>query len=293
MPIGDHYPRGEKLAVIIVTVDTATSRIEGVGKDAAVIQISVNNKPPAFRWPKEGEAWVICRSGYEWSLESRLEDADSIALNEGEPGDLMGPDGWIPQSVLPVRVTDELPTNFEFRDENGDWNPYQAPGVAPEIEIDDAEPSDPARTVWIDTDEPGVDFNSWASLDARLDTLEAVPTWTTVSYATNWRRYQDLADNEVQVCLEPGGRFASMKGRIERHTAGFANPVTVMTLPVAFRPVRSQIVWLPHQDGVASNMLTRWIIGSSGTVTNDSGLQSQSGAVGTHIYCDGLRWPLF
>lgn len=100
MPVSDHYNRYEKLAVRIITVDTSALRVEGVGKDAAVIQISVGHRPPGFRWPIEGELWIIEREASDWALVSKIEDPDSLALSDGEPGDLMGPDGYIPQHKI-------------------------------------------------------------------------------------------------------------------------------------------------------------------------------------------------
>lgn len=100
MPVSDHYNRYEKLAVRIITVDTSALRVEGVGKDAAVIQISVSHRPPGFRWPIEGELWIAERQGTDWALVSKMEDPDSLALSDGEPGDLMGPDGYIPQHEI-------------------------------------------------------------------------------------------------------------------------------------------------------------------------------------------------
>lgn len=89
MPINDHYTGGrvERRIGRIVTVDPATKRVEIVGRDAAVIQVSITVIPPVFRWPKEGEVWTIIRENGIWSLESRIEDAEeTFPLTNLDPG---------------------------------------------------------------------------------------------------------------------------------------------------------------------------------------------------------------
>jgi hypothetical protein len=79
MSISDHYRGGqtERMVVTIVTSDAATSQIEVVGRDAAVIRIAPPNGP-LVRWPKEGELWIIKRENGLWQLESFVENADSV-----------------------------------------------------------------------------------------------------------------------------------------------------------------------------------------------------------------------
>lgn len=171
MPLSDHYARTERLAVQIVTCDPATQRLEGVGKDAAVIQISTSGRPPAFRWPKEGEYWVIERENADWTLLARIEeDGLVIKAKDGQPGDLMSPEGWIPQSDVPIRYNDTI-NNFEIRDA-GTWVPYAAPGVSPEIFIGPGTPPG-VQTMWVDTDEPGVDLSQM-----RPQTVTSLPATT-------------------------------------------------------------------------------------------------------------------
>jgi hypothetical protein len=91
MGINDHFAGGvtERLAVKVVTVDPPTGRVEVVGKDAAVIQVSVG---PAFnltfQWPRPNENWTIVRENGYWKLESRFPTPDDALratdLNPGE-----------------------------------------------------------------------------------------------------------------------------------------------------------------------------------------------------------------
>jgi hypothetical protein len=85
MPISDHYRGGqtEKMAVTIVTVDPSTNRIEGVGRDAAVIQVSAPNGP-LVRWPAVNELWLIRRENGVWQLDSFVESAPKTLV----PGEL-------------------------------------------------------------------------------------------------------------------------------------------------------------------------------------------------------------
>ncbi len=89
--ISDHYKGGmtERLLVKVITCDPATSRIEVVGKDAAVIQVGVGVVPPFFRWPVQGEFWTIVRENAEWSMESRVPTPDDKQLNTLAPGEAM------------------------------------------------------------------------------------------------------------------------------------------------------------------------------------------------------------
>jgi hypothetical protein len=75
----------ERLLVQILTVDPSHQRIEGVGKDAAVIQIGVGKAPPLFVWPQQGEYWTIIRENGEWTLQSKLTGPDEqVAAAPGE-----------------------------------------------------------------------------------------------------------------------------------------------------------------------------------------------------------------
>jgi hypothetical protein len=92
MAMSDHYRGGmtERLIVSIVTCDPATGRIEVVGKDAAVIQIGVKPVPVVFRWPKQGETWMIERVNGNWQLGPLVESPDSaIHVENIQPGEAL------------------------------------------------------------------------------------------------------------------------------------------------------------------------------------------------------------
>jgi hypothetical protein len=79
MPLSDHYNGGrtEKMVVTIVTSDAETSRIEVVGRDAAVIQATPMGGT-LVRWPKVGELWVVRRENGIWQLDSVIENRDAL-----------------------------------------------------------------------------------------------------------------------------------------------------------------------------------------------------------------------
>lgn len=137
---------------------------------------------------------------------------------------------------------------------------------------------------------------SLAALDTRLDALEATPAWATVSYGANWRRYQNLVAEEVQVAVEPGGKFALARGRVERITSAYAVPSTLFTVPANCFPTRSQIFWpVMNQSAHVNDLNVRVVVGTNGVAqvddANTAGMTAL--AIGDLIYCDGLRWPLF
>jgi hypothetical protein len=186
MPISDHYARYEKLAVRIITVDTSTMRIEAVGKDAAVIQVSVNNRPAGFRWPIEGEAWIVRREGTEWMLDSKLEDPDHIALSDGEPGDLMGPDGFIPQHKTKATSGQGLVWTSEG------WVPQN---IATQSELDTV------NSTLVAAD---------AALDTRLDAIEGYrQTIDLVNAAPPWSLGNFDGENIQGVRLTMSGKIVT------------------------------------------------------------------------------------
>lgn len=92
MGIADHYRGGmtERLIVSIVTCDPVSGKLEVVGKDAAVISVGVAPVPVLFRWPKEGEYWIIERVNGNWQLGSLVESPDSASRTETiEPGEAL------------------------------------------------------------------------------------------------------------------------------------------------------------------------------------------------------------
>lgn len=90
MSIGgwDNVPAVQEQRVRIVTCDPSTSRIEGVLKDGAIVQIAVWETPSLFVWPREGETWTIQRSGLYWMLGSLLEDeSEPHPIGDLQPGE--------------------------------------------------------------------------------------------------------------------------------------------------------------------------------------------------------------
>lgn len=215
MPVSDHYNRYEKLAVRIITVDTSALRVEGVGKDAAVIQISVSHRPPGFRWPIEGELWIIEREASDWALVSKIEGVEPPFLRDGEPGDFMGPDGYIPQHKTKATVGQGLVWA------SGGWIPEN---LATQIELNSV-----ALDISNETIARSAADNA---LDARLDVFEAVPTWSTPSFLNSWIVYDTPRYSKDAL------GFVQMRGEVQAWTGGVtAADVAVMTLPVGFRPV--------------------------------------------------------
>jgi hypothetical protein len=64
----------ERVAVRIITVDPPTRRVEGALRSGGMIQIRVWDTPSLFRWPEEGEVWLVQRKGLYWELDSRVEN---------------------------------------------------------------------------------------------------------------------------------------------------------------------------------------------------------------------------
>ena len=152
MPISDHYAGGmtERLAVQIVTVDTANGRIEAVGKDAAVIQIGITRVPPLFVWPNEGELWTIRRENGEWALDAKVPTPDNFSSKTFGPGT-----GLVQADHLYLSTGQRLV-------EIADLENVSADGVY----VGTSAPTD-TSVLWVDTD----DFDN--DTDARLDALEA------------------------------------------------------------------------------------------------------------------------
>ena len=80
---------GRKMAARIITVDPATRRIEGHLKDGAMVQIAAQAVSTVFRWPLEGEVWIIRKDDGFWILDKRIENpedglGDISELNAGD-----------------------------------------------------------------------------------------------------------------------------------------------------------------------------------------------------------------
>lgn len=89
--ISDHTS-STKARVKIMTVDPPTRRIEGVLKDGSMIQIAVWDVPNAFRWPQEGETWLVHKQGTIWVLDNRqqqTQDETSQPVTSMSPGQMI------------------------------------------------------------------------------------------------------------------------------------------------------------------------------------------------------------
>jgi parallel beta-helix repeat protein len=115
MPISDHYRGGqtEKMAVAIVTCDPSVGRIEGVGRDAAVIQIG-SPQGALVRWPKEGEYWIVRRENGLWQLDSLAEASGTVATGDSllESETLWTPSGE--RFLTTISVRKEAPINPKY-----------------------------------------------------------------------------------------------------------------------------------------------------------------------------------
>lgn len=148
------------------------------------------------------------------------------------------------------------------------------------------------------TEETGIDLGYAPALDilsvnafagAAAVTLidEVGSVYTTVTYGTNWRRWNDLAASEVQVIKI--GKQVRFKGRAERITAAFAYPSTFATLASIFRPTRTVIMAIPGTNGGGTNVFSRLVINTDGTCVIDGGIALGSdGSIGSSLYLDGI-----
>ena len=91
MAVGDFMQAGygRKMTARIITVDPATRRIEGYIKDGAMVQIAAQTVNTVFRWPLEGEIWIIRKDDGIWILDKRIENpedglGDVSELNAGD-----------------------------------------------------------------------------------------------------------------------------------------------------------------------------------------------------------------
>lgn len=276
MPISDHYHRSEKLAVRIITVDTTALRVEGVGKDAAVIQISVGHRPAGFRWPIEGELWIVERETTDWTLVAKIESPDVPALTDGEPGDLMGPDGWITQGDKPTRYNGEQ-DRLEVR-EAGLWTPV--PGVAPEVHVGPTTPAiNSGFIISVDTDEPGVDLSDWAGLDSRVDALEAAPAWINLpTLAAGWVHY----DQGQYFKGMDMARTVECRGELQTNASTSPDGL-IFTFPSGYWPVKRHGFTFYSNE---SSSARPGYVSTDGTVRSVAGFAS-----GITINIGSLRFP--
>ena len=110
MGLSDHYRGGatEKMMVSIITSDPATNRIEAVGRDAAVIQV-LPGKSPLLRWPAQGEYWIVLRENGIWSLDSIVENPESVKkIVNLQPGESIADTTriWLPSGEYLLTTVD-------------------------------------------------------------------------------------------------------------------------------------------------------------------------------------------
>lgn len=83
-----------KQRVRIITCYPEKRTIHAALKDGFVIAVAVVETGAAFRWPKEGEWWVVYRQGTIWYLDKPMErpsgEADAL-FTESEGADVGGP----------------------------------------------------------------------------------------------------------------------------------------------------------------------------------------------------------
>jgi hypothetical protein len=94
MPLSDHFTSmTQRLAAKVITVDPATSRLEAVGRDGAVIQVDVSGEMnPGFVWPRQNEIWMLHRENISWRLGGKMPDSeDRRKASDLQPGEAMGP----------------------------------------------------------------------------------------------------------------------------------------------------------------------------------------------------------
>lgn len=93
MAVSDHLKPGltDRSRVRIMTVDTANRRVEAGLKDGSMIQVAVWDVPNAFRWPIEGEIWIVRRDNGIWVLDRRQQvaaDENAFPITQMNPGEM-------------------------------------------------------------------------------------------------------------------------------------------------------------------------------------------------------------
>jgi hypothetical protein len=121
---------GSRLVAYIITVHTATRKIEAKLKDGGEIQISLFDVPAFFVWPQPGEYWVVRKDGNYWKLINRFELQDDHKIADLNPGE-----GKFHAEVIKtlsgktvVAVDNSVAKNDQvIRYSNGVWVPGDAP----------------------------------------------------------------------------------------------------------------------------------------------------------------------
>lgn len=74
----------------VTSVDPAQGLVEVVLKTGETRQIGVYSVPPAFRWPRVGEAWMVQQQNGTWYLEGLYPNTSATTdFHDVNPGDLV------------------------------------------------------------------------------------------------------------------------------------------------------------------------------------------------------------
>lgn len=77
-----------KRGVKIILCDPATKRIEAETRNGEVIPVNAYYQNPTFRWPKEGESWMVKEENGSWYLDGIWENQEPKEHGlEAQPGD--------------------------------------------------------------------------------------------------------------------------------------------------------------------------------------------------------------
>lgn len=84
----------EKTWMEVLNVIPSKKEVTGRLRDGGTVSISINEIPPVFRWPEEGEIWSISRSRLDnisWNLGSRIHyivKDQELPITDMDAGDL-------------------------------------------------------------------------------------------------------------------------------------------------------------------------------------------------------------
>lgn len=79
--LGDHINIHLKRGVKIITCDPASGTIEAETRNGEVVSVNAYAFNPTFRWPIEGEKWIIREENGSWFLDSIYEPMELNAPN--------------------------------------------------------------------------------------------------------------------------------------------------------------------------------------------------------------------
>lgn len=149
------------------------------------------------------------------------------------------------------------------------------------------------------------DASDWADITERIKRLESSvaqpPLWEPVALQTNWRVLSnDAANYGLHVAALPG-QLILMRGIVERINTAFSfGDATrqLFTIPIGYRPTRTQYLKVWFSDATTSRSIIRLIVATTGLVyvdqtLSDSSAGSVSGAPGGMIGLDGVQFPAF